>query len=58
MEVGGWVQVSLRIFLEKHPKIALNQYGYLRVEYHVYFVCIYALLQVVSYYDLSFFPCH
>ena len=26
--VGGRVQVS-RIFLETHPKIALNQYGYL-----------------------------
>ena len=28
MEVGGWVQVSLAIFLfvENHPKIALNQY--------------------------------
>ena len=28
MEVGGWVQVSLRIvfFLENHLKISLNQY--------------------------------
>ena len=27
MEVGGWVQVSLGIFVfENHPKIALNQY--------------------------------
>ena len=28
MEVGGWVQVSLRflLLLENHPKIALNQY--------------------------------
>ena len=28
IEVGGWVQVSLGILLllEKHPKIALNQY--------------------------------
>ena len=29
MEVGGWVQVSLGIFLvENHPKIALNQLRY------------------------------
>ena len=26
MEVGGWVEVSLGIFVENHPKIALNQY--------------------------------
>ena len=42
MEVGGWVQVSLRIFFwENHPKIALNQYRYFGVVYHVYSVCIY-----------------
>ena len=26
MEVGGWFQVSLGIFLEYHPKITPNQY--------------------------------
>ena len=40
MEVGGWVQFS-RNFLENCPKIALNQYCYFGVEYHVYSVCIY-----------------
>ena len=39
MEVGGWVQVSLGLFLENHPKIALNQYSYVGVVYHVYYVC-------------------
>ena len=55
MEVGGWVQVSLWIFfLENHPKIALNQYRYFGVVYHMYSVCIYCtLLKVVNYYDLS-----
>ena len=31
MEVGEWVQVSLGIFLEEHPKIALIQYLYVGV---------------------------
>ena len=38
MEVGGGlVQVSLGflVFLENHPKIALNQYWYFGVVYHV-----------------------
>ena len=41
--------------LENRPKIALNQYRYFGVVYHVYSVCIYrcTLLKVVSYYDLS-----
>ena len=39
--------------LENHPKIALNQWYYFGVVYHVYSVCIYALLKVVGYYDLS-----
>ena len=37
--VGGWVQVSLGICFENHPKIALNQYWYVVVVYHVYSVC-------------------
>ena len=42
MEVGGWVQVSLWIFfVENRPKIALNQYWYFGVVYHVYSVCTY-----------------
>ena len=42
MEVGGWVQVTFGIFfMENHPKIALNQYGYFGVVYHMYSVCIY-----------------
>ena len=42
MEVGGWVQVSLGIFFGwNRPKIALNQYRYLGVVYHVYSLCIY-----------------
>ena len=42
MEVGGWVQVSLGLFLflENHPKIPLNQYIYFGVVYHMYSVCI------------------
>ena len=36
MELGGWVKVSLRIFFfENHPKIALNQYRYFGVVYHM-----------------------
>ena len=43
MEVGGWVQVSLGIFVvEDHPKIALNQYSYFGVVYHMYSVCIWS----------------
>ena len=42
MEVDGWAQVSLGIFfVENRPKIALNQYWYFGVVYHVYSVCIY-----------------
>ena len=43
MEVGGWVQVSLGFFffVENCPKIAINQYWYFGVVYHVYSVCIY-----------------
>ena len=43
MEVGGWVQVSLGIFLvENHPKIALNQYSYFGV------VCILSVYEQFS----------
>ena len=38
MEVGGWVQVSLGIFCLNRPKIALNQWYYFEVVYHVYSV--------------------
>ena len=41
---SGWVggSRSLGIFcLKNHPKIALNQYIYFGVVYHVYSVCIY-----------------
>ena len=49
MEVGGWVPVSLETNLEgDRPKIALNQDRYFGVVYHVYSVCINALLKVVS----------
>ena len=52
--MGGWVQFSLGLFLENRPKIALNQYCYFGVVYHVYYVCIlYTLSNVVSYYDFS-----
>ena len=37
--------------VENHPKIALNQYRYFGVVYHMYSVCIYTLLKVVSYYE-------
>ena len=52
---SGWVGPGLTrnflFFVENHPKIALNQYRYFGVVYHVYYV--YTLLKVVSYYDLS-----
>ena len=40
------------VCVENRPKIALNQYIYFRVVYHVYSVCI-TLLKVVSYDDLN-----
>ena len=50
MEVGGWVQVSLGIFLvENQPKTNTDFFG---VVHHVYSVCI-SLLKIVGYYDLS-----
>ena len=44
MEVGGWGGSRYHseiFFWENHPKIALNQYRYFGVVYHVYSVCIY-----------------
>ena len=42
MEVGGWFQVSRNFFcFENRPKIALDQYWYFGVAYHVYSVWIY-----------------
>ena len=40
MEVGGWVQVSLGMFFFNHSKIALNQYWYFGVVYHVYYIIV------------------
>ncbi len=51
---SGWVGGShSEFFWENHPKIAVKQYWYFGVVYHVYSACIYTLLKVVSYYDLS-----
>ena len=49
--VSGWVGPGLTrtLFLENHPKIALKQYCYFGVEYHVYSVCI----CIVKSYDVS-----
>ena len=46
-------------FVENHPEIALNQYWYFGVVYHVYYVWIilYTWLKVVSYFHFEFFPC-
>ena len=45
MEVAtsGWVGpgITLKKLLENRPKIALYQYWYFLVVYHVYSVCIY-----------------
>ena len=39
---SGWVGPGLtRIFFLNRPKIALNQYYYFGVVYHVYSVCTY-----------------
>ena len=59
MEVGGWVQVSLRIFFlgkssQNSPKPA-------QIFCSIYTMCILSdiciLLKVDSYYDLSVLPC-
>ena len=42
-------------FLENRPNIALNQYRYFLVVYHVYSVCIY-IAKSFGYYDLSVLP--
>ena len=49
--MGGSRSHSEFFFLN-HPKIALNQYRYFGVVYHMYYVCI-NTSKVVSYYDLS-----
>ena len=54
MEVGGWVQSSLGLFFENHPKIPLNQYRYFGEVYHnLCIMSVYTLLKVVNYYELS-----
>ena len=46
--------LTLNFFpLENRPKIAINQYCYFGVVYHVHSVCIIILLKVVRYYDFS-----
>ena len=42
--------------LENRPKIAINQYSYFGVVYHVY--SVYILLKVVSCYDFSVLSMH
>ena len=50
---SGWVGPGLtrNLFLENRPKIALNQYWYFGVVLCIF--CLYTLLKVVGYYDLS-----
>ena len=48
MEVGGWVGPGLT---QNSPKPVLILWS--SILYHVYSVCICALLKAVSYYDLS-----
>ena len=52
MEVGGWVKVSLGIFFGKSPQ---NSSKPVQIYWSSipYVFCLYTLLQVVSYYDLS-----
>ena len=51
IEVGGWAQASLGFFLENHPKTPLYQSIFWSSIPYVF--CLYTLLKVVSYYDLS-----
>ena len=52
--VGGSSSHSDFFLLENRPKIALNQYWYFGVVYHVYSLyTVYTILKVVGYYDLS-----
>ena len=54
MEVGGWVQVSLRIYVlfvkssKNSPKPVLIFWSSIPCVF-----CLYTLLKVVGYYDLS-----
>ena len=42
------------VVVKNHPKIPLNQYRYFGEVYHkLCIMCVYTLLKVVSYYDLS-----
>ena len=50
MEASGWVQVSLRIFGFFNPKIALIFWSTNSIPC---VFCLYTLLKVVGYYDLS-----
>ena len=43
--------LTRNLFLENRPKIALNQYWYFGVVLCIF--CLYTLLKVVGYYDLS-----
>ena len=52
MEVGGWVQISLGIFFfENKPKTSRPLLIYWSSVQCVF--CLYTLLKVVNYYDLS-----
>ena len=50
----GGSRYHSEFFFLNHPKIPLNQYRYFGVVYDMYSVCIYILLKVVSYCDLSY----
>ena len=51
---GFQVSLGMLLFLENHPKIALNQYWHVAVVCHVYYVLYTCtLLKVVSYYDFQ-----
>ena len=50
---SGWVGPGLTqnfFCVENHPKIALNQYRYFGVVYHICILYVYTLIKVVSYY--------
>ena len=49
---SGWVGSGLTQFFFNHPKIPLNQYDILE-KYTTCIMSVYALINVVSYYDLS-----
>ena len=57
MEVGGWVQVSLRFFFGILSQNSSNKpvriFGVVYMCTGILFTNVYTLLKVVSYYDLS-----